>query len=156
MYYSLADGRANGLKGVPMDDPSAFDEWNSDKGPYYQFNGSHPWETIPSFSTSFSMHLIPRKDSTGKYYFSLSGESSVRSPETIVAANALYESGYPIKISGMDVIINRIEGTDYLSVVPIGRRTFFENCIKLPDGETGLAVAEKTIWEFDEYRLKEK
>ena len=47
MYYLLADGRDNGLKNVPMDDPDAFDEWKAEKGPYFEFNGSHPWEIIP-------------------------------------------------------------------------------------------------------------
>lgn len=156
MYYSIADGRDNGLKDVPMDDPLAFEEWKSHQGPYYKFNGSHPWEIIPSFSTLFSLYLIPRKDDTEGYYFDLSGESIARAPETIIAANALYEAGYPIRISGMDVITDRIDGNDYISVVPIGEPTIFRNCIKLPNGDAGIAVAEKTIWEFDEYRLKEE
>ena len=156
MYYSIADGRDNGLKNVPMDDPAAFEEWNARKGPYYVFNGSHPWEIIPSFSTSYSLHLIPRKDNAGGYYFSLSGESTLRAPDTIIAANALYEAGYPIRISGLDVITDRIDGNDYISVVPFGESTFFGNRINLPKGDDGLAVAEKTIWEFDEYQMKEK
>ncbi len=125
MYYSRADARDDGLKNVPMDDPAAFEEWDSEKGPYYEFNGSHPWEIIPSFSTSFSMHLYPRESESGGYYFGLSGSSDIRTPETIVAANALYEAGYPVVVYGMDEITDRIEGNDYISVVPISEDTFF-------------------------------
>lgn len=155
MYYSIADGRDDGLKNVPMDDPKAFEEWDTKKGPYYEFNGSHPWEIIPSFSTSFSMHLYTRKIDGG-YEFGISGSSDIRAPETIIAANALYEVGYPVEVYGLEKIVDRIEGNDYLSVVPVSEDTFFRDCINLPEGDAGLAVAKKTIWEFDEYLLKDK
>ncbi|MBO4868629.1 MAG: hypothetical protein J5585_02830 [Clostridia bacterium] len=152
-YYALAEGRDDGLKNVPMDDPAAFEAWTRYEGPYYKFNGSHPWEIIPSFSTSFSMHLYPEKSESNGWYFGLAGNSDIRAPETIVAANALYEAGYPVVVYGTDEIIARIEGTDYIPVVPITEYTFFRECINLPEGDTGLAVAKKTIWKFDEYRL---
>ena len=154
MYYALADGRDNGLKNVPMDDPAAFEEWDSNKGPYYEFNGSHPWEIIPSFSISFSMHLFPRKAKSGEYYFELSGKPDIRAPETVLAANALYEAGYPIKVDGLGEIIDRLKGNDYIYIVPIGESTFYRDSIHLPEGDAGLAVAEKTIWASSEYRLK--
>ena len=154
MYYSRADGRDNGLKNVPMDDPLAFEEWESEKGPYYDFNGSHPWEIIPSFSTSFSMHLYPWKKENAGYFFALSGESALRAPETIIAAKALYEAGYPVKVYGIDKIIDRIEGNDSISVVPISEWYPFDESIHLPEGITGRAVAEKTDWKFDNYKMK--
>ena len=155
MYYSCADARDDGLKNVPMDDPAAFEEWNFKKGPFYEFNGSHPWEIIPSFSTSLSINLYPRDSKNGRYYFGLSGSSDARAPKTIIAANALYEAGYPVVIYGMDEITDRIEGIDYISVVPIGEDTFFRGAINLPEGNVGLAIAAKTVWIFDDYRLKE-
>ena len=154
-YYALAEGRDDGLKNVPMDDPAAFEEWTREEGPYYDFNGSHPWEIIPAFSVSFSMHLYPEQNENGEHYFGLSGDSSVRAPETRVAANALYEAGYPIIVHEADEIKSRIEGIDYISIAPITEYTFFEDRIRLPEGDAGLAVAKKTIWKFDEYRLKE-
>ena len=154
MYYSRADGRDDGLKNVPMDDPLAFEEWDSGKGPYYESNGSHPWEIIPSFSTSFSMHMYPVKKENNGYCFCLSGSTSFRAPETIIAANALYEAGYPVEVYGMDEITDRIEGNDSLSVVPKSDHTLFSEAITLPEGVTGRAVAEKTEWQFDVYRLK--
>lgn len=81
MYYALADGRDDGLKNVPMDDPAAFKEWRDRNGPYYEFNGSHPWEIIPSFSISNSMHLAPCENTSGECYFDLSGESPASMPE---------------------------------------------------------------------------
>ena len=154
MYYALADGRDDGLKNVPMDDPVAFREWRGRNGPYYEFNGSHPWEIIPSFSISNSMHLIPRETPSGECYFDLYGESPARMPDTIIASNALYEEGIPFEISGLDKIFARIEGKDYISVVPISESAFFGDCIHLPKGDAESLVAKETIWEFDEYELK--
>jgi hypothetical protein len=154
LYYALADGRDDGLKNVPMDDPVAFKEWRDRKGPYYEFNGSHPWEIIHSSSISNSLHLIPRGNSSGECYFDLSGESPARMPDTIIAANALYEAGIPFKINGLDKIFARIEGTDYIPVVPISESAFFGDCIHLPKGVAEALVAKETIWEFEEYKLK--
>ena len=156
LYYALADGRDDGLKNVPMDDPAAFKEWRDRKGPYYEFNGSHPWEIIPSFSISNSLHLTPCVNSSGEWHFALSGESPARMPDTIIAANALYEAGVPFEISGLDNIFARIEGTDYIPVVPISESTFFGDGIHLPKGEAEALVAKETIWEFDKYQRKKQ
>ena len=155
MYYSNADGRDNGLLNVPMDDPQAFEEWSNKKGPYYEFNGSHPWEIIPSFSVMFSMHLYPEKNEEG-YYFYLSGSTELRMPDTIVAANALVDTGYPVSISCYDEISNCLRGEDYVSIIPISEFDFYFGGIQLPKGDEGKAVAQKTIWKVDEYRIKSK
>ena len=156
MYFALADGRDDGLKNVPMDDPAAFKEWRGRKGPYYEFNGSHPWEIIPSFSISNSMHLTPCENASGEWYFDLSGDSPARMPDTIIASNALYEAGIPFEINGLDIIFARIEGKDYIPVVPINESTFFGDGIHLPKGEAEALVAKETIWEFDEYEIKKQ
>ncbi len=83
MYYAIADGRDDGLRNVPMDDPAAFENWMEMKEPYYEFNGSHPWEIIPSFSISNSMHLMPRKDRSGEYLLELSGDAISRAPDRL-------------------------------------------------------------------------
>ena len=153
-YYSLADGRDNGLKNVPMDDPLAFEEWDQDKGPYYEFNGSHPWEIKPSFSTLYSMHFMPYKNKDGQYGFYLSGSSDIRASETIIAANALHEAGYPVEVHDIDTIMARVEGTDYIPIIPIAESTSFSEGIHLPKGAAGLAVADKTVWMFDDYKMK--
>lgn len=154
MYYAIADGRDNGLRNVPMDDPPAFEEWRQDKGPYYEFNGSHPWEIIPSMSITNSMHLSPKKTRDGKYLFVLSGDSILRAPDTIIAADALYEAGYPIEISYLDTIKDRLAGNDFVSVVPNSGLSLFEDSFSLPKGKEGLAVARKVQWDFDEYKLR--
>ena len=154
MYYANADGRDNGLIDVPMDDPDAFEEWAQGKGEYYTFNGSHPWEIIPSFDISLSMHLAPRKRETG-YFFVLSGDSFPRTPETIIAANALYEAGYPVEVVGLDGIQKRLEGEDYLTVAPQNVMDLLGQTIHLPEGRIGTSVTRKVTWEFDEYALKD-
>lgn len=101
------------------------------------------------------MHLIPISRVSGGFCFILSGESDVRTPETIIAANALYDAGYPVQVSGIYRIIDRIYGKDYISVVPIYESTFYRDCIHLPEGEAGAAVAAKTVWKFYEYKMRE-
>lgn len=68
LYYMFADGRDDGLSCVPLDDAAAFAEWHNQKGPYYEFNGHHPWEILPSGSVEYSMHLQVMKSSNGFYY----------------------------------------------------------------------------------------
>lgn len=51
LYYMYADGRDGGMSKLPLDDAAAFEEWLEQKGPHYEFNGHHPWEILPSYST---------------------------------------------------------------------------------------------------------
>ena len=153
MYYANADGRDDGLKNVPLDDPRAYEEWKQYKAPYYEFNGSHPWEIIPAFSISLSMHLFPTRTDSG-YYFRLSGEPNLRAPETIIAANALVKAGYPVLVDDYNKIINRIDGEDNLKIIPVSSCPFRENAIWLPKGAKGKAIAERAVWETYEYIIK--
>lgn len=57
LYYMFADGRDDSMSKVPLDDAGAFAEWLEQKGLYYEFNGHHPWELLPSYSTEDSGHL---------------------------------------------------------------------------------------------------
>lgn len=154
LYYANADGRDDGLKNVPLDDSAAFEEWDRNEGPYYQSNGTHPWEIIPSFSTSFSMHLFPWKSKISGYYFSLSGESDLRAPETVIAANALIDAGYPTRVVRIEKIFNRLEGNDYVSIVPEEQANIYEDSIQLPEGDLGRKIAAKVKWDFETYKLK--
>ena len=156
MYYANADGRDDGLQNVPMDNPTAFEDWTQRKGPYYEFNGHHPWEIIPSFSTLYSLHLMPIKTDPGGYYFDLSGDSILRAPETIIAANALNEAGYPVAVYALKTIQDRLEGEDYVRVVPRSESDLFGESIHLPEGQKGLVLAKRVKWDFIEYRLKQE
>ena len=69
-------------------------------------------------------------------------------------AGWIKEGGIPFEINGLDKIFARIEGKDYIPVVPIYESTFFGDCIHLPKGDAEALVAKETIWEFDEYKLK--
>ncbi len=100
--------------------------------------------------------MYPMKCKDGGYVFGWSGSSDLRAPETIIAANALCEAGYPVKVYDTSEIIDRVEGNDYISVYPISESTIFREAINLPKGDVGLAVAEKTVWDFDDFRMKEK
>lgn len=156
MYYAIADGRDDGLKNVPMDDPAAFGEWFRKSGPYYVFNGSHPWEILPSMSLADSMHLYPRNDGKAGWNFLLSGESELRAPDTVTAAIALRDSGYPVEVYAYDRMADRLEGNDLLSVISKNRSVCFFEAIHLPDGKAGKAAAAKTIWRSDKYSMKKQ
>ena len=154
MYYANADCRDNGLKNVPMDDPDAFEEWLNHKGPFYEFNGSHPWEIIPAMSIHFSMHFYPIKDNKVEYCFIISGDSLIRAPETIIAANALAEAGYPIEVADWKKICDRLAGADYIEIVPDGESFFADDTFVLPGGENDIKIAKRVEWSFPDYKLK--
>lgn len=156
LYYANADGRDDGLMNIPLDDPAAFEEWDRGEGPYYESNGTHPWEIVPSFSTSFSMHLSPWKSESGGYYFSLSGESTLRAPETVIAANALTDAGYPVEVVRKEEIFDRLEGNDYIAVIPFDQANIYEDSIQIPEGDTGRKIAAKVKWDFETYKLKSR
>ncbi len=155
-YYAYADGRDNGMRTLPLDDAEAFTLWCNEKGPYYHFNGAHPWEIIPSFTVSLSMHLFPIRNQDGTYYFSLSGDSSLRAPETIIASNALASEDYPIRVCGFDTIKNRLLGQDCLSIQPKSDDDLKEDYIHLPDGKTGEAIIRQAEWDNSDYQLENK
>lgn len=152
MFYMFADGRDNGLKSVPMDDANELNLWLDDKGEYYDFNGSHPWEIIPSYSLSHSMHLGISRDPKRKFLF-LSGEKLERSKQTIRAYLALRKAGYPIKLVNGDQMIARLKETDYIEIMPHYCLSGFGSsasdmldAITLDDGDKPELVASKAIW----------
>lgn len=77
----------------------------------------------------------------------------MRAPDTIIAANALYEAGYPVEVVRLEVIQNRLEGNDDVLVVPTSETDFFGDSMHQPEGKAGLNVAKKVKWNFAEYKL---
>ena len=157
LYYMFADGRDDGLSNVPLDDTTAFEEWMRQKGPYYEFNGHHPWEILPSFSTEYSMHLYVRKAPAG-YYFSLSGSTFQCSKDTVQSYLALRDAGLPVRLVDGEKMVARLEETDWIGIVPQGRPTVYVNqimqyrimdAVHLSDGDKSALVAEKAIWQSE-------
>lgn len=123
MYYSYSDKRDDGLKNVPLDNEDAFKEWLRSEGPYYEFNGHHPWEIIPSLSLSNSLHLFVRKEmNENKFYLSISGATKFRSVDTIKGFLSLVKAGYPVVLEDIDILRDRLLETDYIGIV---ENTFF-------------------------------
>lgn len=154
LYYMFADGRDDGMSKVPLDDAAAFEDWLEQKGPYYEFNGHHPWEILPSYSTEDSGHLYVGKTSEG-YYFSLSGSSKSRSKDTIRCFLALRAAVLPVRLHEGNKMQARLEETDMIGIVPEGRTTRyvysimeydFLDAVHLYDGDKPEQVAEKAIW----------
>ena len=155
LYYMFADGRDDGLSGVPLDDAAAFAEWRNQKGPYYEFNGHHPWEIIPSGSVEYSMHLQVMKSPNG-FYYGLSGSTFHRSKDTIHSYLAMRKVGLPIKIYDGLKMAARFEETDMIGIVPQGRSTSYvdrimqyeiTDAVHLSDDENPERVAAKAIWQ---------
>lgn len=156
LYYMFADGRDDGMSKVPMDDSAAFEEWLEQKGPYYEFNGHHPWEILPSYSTEDSGHLYVGKARDG-YYFSLSGSSKTRSRDIIRCFLALHAAGLPVRLHEGDKMQARLEETDMIGIVPEGRTTRyiysimeydFLDAVHLYDDDKPEQVAEKAMWKY--------
>ena len=155
LYYMFADGRDDGMSKVPLDDATAFAEWLEQKGLYYEANGHHPWEILPSYSTEDSGHLCVGKVSDS-YYFSLSGSSKSRSKDTIRCFLALRAAGLPVRLHEGNKMQARLEETDMIGIVPEGRTTryvysimeySFLDAVHLYDGDKPEQVAEKAIWQ---------
>ena len=154
LYYAYADGRDDGMTKVPLDDATAFEEWLEQKGPCYEFNGHHPWEILPSYSTEDSEHLYIGRASVG-YYFSLTGSSKARSREIIRCFLALRAAGLPVRLHEGNKMQARLEETDMIGIVPEGRTTRyiysimeydFLDAVHLYAGDKPEQVAEKAIW----------
>ena len=155
LYYMFADGRDDGLRNVPMDDAEEFDLWLNDKGEYYESNGGHPWEIIPSFSIRFSMHLGVSYHRKKKFLY-LSGEMYERSKETIPAYLALRRAGYPVELIDGAQMLARFTETDYIEIVPCYSDTFFGSrrsdildSTQLNHGDKPGFVASAAIWDED-------
>lgn len=164
VYYKYADGRDDGMQKVPLDDAEAFGEWLDQKGEYYEFNGHHPWEIIPSMSTEFSLHLyvgkVREEDSVkGGYYFSLSGSTFDRSRDTVLFYLALREAGLPVRLYEGEKLSARFRENDLIGIVPETVRLYHTHsvmgkdvpdAVHLSDGGTPEFVAEKAFWEEPE------
>ena len=155
LYYMFADGRDDGLSNVPLDDAAAFAEWRNQKGPYYEFNGHHPWEILPSSSVEYSMHLQVMKSPSG-FYYGLSGSTFRRSKDTIHSYLAMRKAGLPVKIYDGLKMAARFEETDVIGIVPQGRSTSYVDrimqyeimdAVHLSDDENPERVAAKAIWQ---------
>lgn len=158
-YYRFADGRDNGLKNIPEDDPDAFSYWldhNSDFN-YPGWNGNHPWEIAAGGnSTHISLYVTGHKDEG--YYFEIAGSSYTRSAETIRFFVAMREAGYPVKLLDHSIHQGRLTETDWIAVDPehVLYGAYPENVagIECRDHlhlynyeDVRKRIVEKTVWE---------
>lgn len=153
LYYMFADGRDDGLRNVPMDDAEEFDLWLNDKGEYYESNGGHPWEIIPSYSIRFSMHLGVSHHPKKKFLY-LSGEMYERSKETLPAYLALRHAGYPVELVDGAQMLARFTETDHIEIVPCylyplygSRSSDILDSTQLANGDKPGLTASAAIWD---------
>lgn len=130
IYMGNADGRDDGLTNLPLDDYEAFQEWQHKKGPYYVFNGTHPWEIRTSMSISLSIHLYPYQDKeSGLWYFILSGDACTTCNETVHYYLAMRRAGIPVVLQDAEKIAARFLETDNIGVVPDAIYTFLSTYV---------------------------
>ena len=131
-YQIHADGRTEGLignrwdadaRGIPLDDPDAWDRWYFDNGRF----GGHPWEVVRG-GNSTHVSLCPcsdrpwnRQDAQDGWYFCVAGKH--RASEAVNFYVALREAGYPVILEDAEEIVARFRGTDYVGIVPHGDST---------------------------------
>ena len=143
LYLRYADGRDEGLtgtgfglnegSGIDFENSSAWDAWYFDRGR----GGGHPWEIVRGGNSThldlFVMHDRYELDwhlRTGKiseaeyreriacagYYFRLSGKH--RALEAVTFYLSLSGAGLPVILDNAEEILARLEGTDYVGIVP--------------------------------------
>ena len=140
-YLKHADGRDEGLTGkgcglnaglgINLDDPDEWDQWYFDRDQH----GGHPWEVIRGgnsthvdLGVNHDRHTLAWKVAAGRitqeevdlnpngYYFSVSGKH--RTFEAVSFYVALSAAGLPVFLYDADAILARIEGSDYIGIVP--------------------------------------
>lgn len=132
-YSMYADGRDDGLRQIPMDDPKAFSLWERRKEPYYKFSGSHPYEVRTSFSIAHSIHLYPwkkdfRNENSGWYFF-VSCKEPGNTEEVVRWALSLSRAGFPVRVFEASAIAARLQETDEIGVEPAASVAIYEtNC----------------------------
>lgn len=97
---------------IPYDDPDAFESWLNDP-----HTGSDPFEIILSFRGL----LIPRKTDGGWYFDVNNGGHAGEVPVAVASAIALYESGFPVRLSGAKVIRAMADGSAWVAFGDYGR-----------------------------------
>ena len=124
LYIQYSDRRDEGLTGmgvdpyeepgIVFDDPKAWDEWYFHRK---QRDSGHPFEVAPGY-----YHLYVCQDKTesetGGYYLNLVGAHWCFR-EVVSAYFAIKDAGYPISLSGAEVIVGILDGADYIGIVPV-------------------------------------
>ncbi len=143
LYLKYSDGRDEGLTGkghglnegpgINFDSPEDWETWFFDKKRF----GGHPWEIIRGGNSThmdlfvchdksyldFLLHTqrlskdeYEKQQKAAGYYFSISGKH--RPLESVTFYTALSDAGLPVILDDAEQILNRIQGTDYVGIVP--------------------------------------
>jgi hypothetical protein len=111
MYKRLADGRDEGLTGLPASSAEAFTDWyHAGRG------GGHPWEIYRGGNaTHIDLGVTERREGWSVF---LGGSSTVRMAETVRIAVALVKAGLPVEVHDADNLVLRLLGIDNLGIIP--------------------------------------
>jgi hypothetical protein len=111
MYRRFADGRDEGLSGLPLNSEDAFRKWyHSRRG------GGHPWEIYRGGNTThIDLGVIERHQGWSVF---VHGSSTGRMVETVRIAMALVQGGLPVEIHGAEELMLRLLGMDNVGIIP--------------------------------------
>ena len=148
LYRKYSDGRDEGLTGkaygmnagpgIDFDSPEAWDAWFFARDRH----GGHPWEVVPG-GNSTHMDLFVQHDRTALSWNLLSGritraeydekmqsagyyfliEGMHRQFEAVTFYLELTRAGFPVIIREAEAMLARLEGTDYIGIVPCDHPT---------------------------------
>jgi len=113
-YYLHADGRDDELREIDPDSPEAFRQWLIER----KYRGGHPWEVCRGGnSTHISLYVSNDEDG---YYLTLAGSSVCRTIETVKFYLALQRKGLPVRLREAAVLVERLQETEKIGIVPEG------------------------------------
>ncbi len=141
-YRSKADGRDEGLLAIDPASPRALAQWMDTR-----HGSGHPWEIARGGNfTHISLYL--QKDDDG-YRLTLEGSALTRAAETIRMALALAAEGVPFRLADVDLHVRRVQGLDWIGIVPryyLGAHDYSD---LFPGGEPVHDAVDHTL--LDEY-----
>lgn len=157
LFYSIADGRDQGLQDIVEDSAEDFNKWYTENEKHFD----HTFEVLPGRSFyRGDLYVIRKKEG---FYLGLSGSDFWTSLDMIKIYEALANNDIPVFLYDADIIRNRLLGKSYLAIVSKGITTYgYQNIlghslidsIHLPE-EKGEQYINKVIWEeIEEFPLK--
>ena len=113
-YSRFADGRDEGLKELPPDDPEAFADWME-----HRERGGHPWEVFRG-GNSTHISLYVRREPESGYSLELWGSATGRCMEAVKFYLALKHAGVPVRLRDGRLLQKRLQGKEKIGIVPQG------------------------------------
>lgn len=118
MYKKWADGRDGGMLAIKNNSEKEFEKWHSSG----EWAGSHPFEIVFSL-INHGIHLYPPSRSSPHYVLMVTNYAYAR--KFIRMAEALMKNSVAFRASGLEDVLNYLEGETYFRVNEFSEHFFF-------------------------------